>query len=61
MSDAVKRLEADRSTLQRQLNILTDQVSYQTDKIHELQDLLLEKTCQLESTEALLREVSHVG
>ena len=58
MADTVKRTEHERDNLQDQLTLIFEQTKTQREKIHELQDLLLEKAMQLESTEDLLREVS---
>ncbi|XP_055337772.1 liprin-beta-2-like isoform X2 [Paramacrobiotus metropolitanus] len=58
LSDAVKRLEAERNSLQRQLQIVSERMTTQSDKIRQLQNLLIDKSCQLENTEALLREES---
>jgi hypothetical protein len=57
LMDAVKRAEAERDNLQAQLTLIFEQTKTQREKIHELQDVLLDKTIQLESTEDLLREV----
>ncbi|GAU98047.1 hypothetical protein RvY_09247-4 [Ramazzottius varieornatus] len=55
-SDAVQRAEGERDNLQAQLNLSFEQTQTQREKIRELEDLLLEKSLQLESTEDLLRE-----
>ncbi|OQV19342.1 Liprin-beta-1 [Hypsibius exemplaris] len=56
MAEAVKRAESERDNLQDQLTLIFEQTKTQREKIHELQDMLLDKALQLESTEDLLRE-----
>ncbi|XP_044731186.1 liprin-beta-2 isoform X5 [Chrysoperla carnea] len=55
--EKIKRLENDKDTLQMQVQVLTEQIETQSDKIAELEKLLSEKKQLLGNAEDLLQRV----
>jgi chromosome segregation ATPase len=58
VEERLRRLEADKDSLQLQVAVLTEQIDVQTDKISDLEKLLDEKKSQLASAEDVLQRVS---
>ena len=59
VEERLRRLEADKDSLQLQVTVLTEQIEVQTDKIGDLEKLLDEKKRQLASAEDDLQRVSY--
>ncbi|XP_069695485.1 uncharacterized protein Liprin-beta isoform X3 [Periplaneta americana] len=55
VEERLRRLEADKDSLQLQVTVLTEQIEVQTDKIADLEKLLDEKKRQLASAEDVLQ------
>ncbi|XP_033606383.1 liprin-beta-1 isoform X8 [Cryptotermes secundus] len=55
VEERLRRLEADKDSLQLQVAVLTEQIEVQTDKISDLEKLLDEKKSQLTNTEDVLQ------
>jgi chromosome segregation ATPase len=58
VEERLRRLEADKDSLQLQVTVLTEQIEVQTDKISDLEKLLDEKKRQLANAEDVLQRVS---
>ena len=57
-SERVRRLQSDKDALQLQIQILTEQINAQSDKLKDLEMSVNEKNLQLSNTEDLLNRVS---
>ncbi|CAL4066040.1 unnamed protein product, partial [Meganyctiphanes norvegica] len=57
LEERVQRLESDKGSLQLQVTVLTEQVEAQTEKIHDLENLLDQKKSLLLKTEEHLQKV----
>lgn len=57
-SERVRRLQSDKEALQLQVQILTEQINAQSDKLKDLEMSVNEKNLQLSNTEDLLNRVS---
>lgn len=55
VEERLRRLEADKDSLQLQVTVLTEQIEVQTDKISDLEKLLDEKKRQLSNAEDMLQ------
>ncbi|XP_021923698.1 uncharacterized protein LOC110831714 isoform X6 [Zootermopsis nevadensis] len=55
VEERLRRLEADKDSLQLQVTVLTEQIEVQTDKISDLEKLLEEKKMQLANAEDVLQ------
>lgn len=55
--DKLRRIKSDRESLATQVQLLSEQVSAQTDRIDELERLLNDKTHLISDTEDLLQRV----
>jgi chromosome segregation ATPase len=60
VEERLRRLEADKDSLQLQVAVLTEQIDVQTDKISDLEKLLDEKKSQLANAEDVLQRVSEM-
>jgi chromosome segregation ATPase len=60
VEERLRRLEADKDSLQLQVAVLTEQIDVQTDKISDLEKLLEEKKSQLANAEDVLQRVSDI-
>jgi chromosome segregation ATPase len=60
VEERLRRLEADKDSLQLQVAVLTEQIDVQTDKISDLEKLLDEKKSQLANAEDVLQRVSEI-
>lgn len=60
VEERLRRLEADKDSLQLQVAVLTEQIEVQTDKISDLEKLLDEKKSQLANAEDVLQRVSQI-
>lgn len=60
VEERLRRLEADKDSLQLQVTVLTEQIEVQTDKISDLEKLLEEKKMQLANAEDVLQRVSGI-
>jgi chromosome segregation ATPase len=60
VEERLRRLEADKDSLQLQVAVLTEQIEVQTDKILDLEKLLDEKKSQLANAEDVLQRVSEI-
>ena len=58
VEERLRRLEADKDSLQLQVTVLTEQIEVQTDKISDLEKLLDEKKRQLSNAEDMLQRAS---
>jgi len=58
VDERLRRLEADKDSLQLQVTVLTEQIEVQTDKISDLEKLLDEKKRQLSNAEDMLQRAS---
>jgi chromosome segregation ATPase len=58
VEERLRRLEADKDSLQLQVTVLTEQIDVQTDKISDLEKLLDEKKRQLSNAEDMLQRAS---
>jgi len=58
VDERLRRLEADKDSLQLQVTVLTEQIEVQTDKISDLEKLLDEKKQQLSNAEDMLQRAS---
>jgi uncharacterized protein YlxW (UPF0749 family) len=58
VEERLRRLEADKDSLQLQVTVLTEQIEVQTDKISDLEKLLEEKKRQLSNAEDMLQRAS---
>jgi hypothetical protein len=58
VEERLRRLEADKDSLQLQVTVLTEQIEVQSDKISDLEKLLDEKKMQLANAEDMLQRVS---
>jgi len=58
VDERLRRLEADKDSLQLQVTVLTEQIDVQTDKISDLEKLLDEKKRQLSNAEDMLQRAS---
>lgn len=58
-NDAYHNLQAERDSLQLQVQVLTEQIEAQTDKISDMEKLLTEKKQHLISTEDMLQRVRY--
>jgi chromosome segregation ATPase len=58
VEERLRRLEADKDSLQLQVTVLTEQIEVQTDKISDLEKLLDEKKRQLANAEDMLQRAS---
>lgn len=56
-SDRVRRLQSDKDALQLQVQILTEQINAQSDKLKDLEMTVNEKNLQLNNSEDLLNRV----
>lgn len=59
-SDRVRRLQSDKDALQLQVQILSEQINAQNDKLKEMEMTINEKNHQLQNTEDLLNRVSGI-
>lgn len=57
-SERVRRLQSDKDALQLQVQILTEQVNAQNDKLKDVEMTMNEKNLQLSNSEDLLNRVS---
>jgi chromosome segregation ATPase len=53
----VRRLQSDKDALQLQIQILTEQINSQNDKLKDMEMSVNEKNHQLQNTEDLLNRV----
>jgi len=58
VDERLRRLEADKDSLQLQVTVLTEQIEVQTDKISDLEKLLDEKKRLLSNAEDMLQRAS---
>lgn len=59
-SERVRRLQSDKEALQLQLQILTEQINAQNDKLKEMEMTMNEKNLQISNTEDLLNRVREI-
>lgn len=57
-SERLRKLQSDKDALQLQVQILTEQVNAQSDKLKELEMTINEKNMQISNSEDLLNRVS---
>lgn len=57
-SERLRKLQSDKDALQLQVQILTEQVNAQSDKLKELEMTINEKNLQISNGEDLLNRVS---
>lgn len=60
-SERVRRLQSDKDALQLQVQILTEQINAQNDKLKEMEMVMNEKNLQISNTEDLLNRVRNSG
>lgn len=56
--ERLRRLQTEKESMVLQVQVLTEQVSAQSDKIADLERIILDKTQQLNHSEDLLQRVS---
>lgn len=57
--ERLRRLQTEKESMALQVQVLTEQVSAQSDKIADLERIILDKTQQLSHSEDLLQRVSY--
>lgn len=55
--ERLRRLQTEKESMALQVQVLTEQVSAQSDKIADLERIILDKTHQLSQSEDLLQRV----
>lgn len=56
--ERLRRLQTEKESMALQVQVLTEQVSAQSDKIADLERIILDKTQQLSHSEDLLQRVN---